>query len=439
MRTRCLPRCAIGCFCLLSIASLQAADWPGFRGDQGGIAADTNLPVQWTKDNILWKIKLPGLGASSPIVSGDKVFVTCYSGYGTELSRGFGKGPKAGKGGADAGDEKKLQLLVLCVDRNTGQILWQKEVAPKLPEMKFTGFMKEHGYASSTPVTDGERVYVFFGKTGVLAFDLGGKQLWHVDVGSGIDAWGSAASPILHKDLVIVNAAIESNSLIALDKKTGKELWRVKDVGKSWSTPIIVTTKEGNTELVLSQPGKIVGYNPQTGKELWHCQGIGVPQGYSISSPVAREGVVFAMGGGGPMPLAALAVRAGGTGDVTKTHVLWRKAIGSGISSPVFTSDHVVWVAGVAQCVKAADGDTAYKERLYGSQGEYVSAILAGDKIFALTRFDGLFVLAGGGKFEKLAHNEFPGDNSIFNASPAVSNGRMYIRSNDYLYCIGTK
>ncbi len=460
------------------LGSRAAADWPCFRGPKGGVADDVDLPAQWTKDNVLWKVKLPGLGSSSPITAGDKVFVTCYSGYGTTLTKGFGGGGKGGfggKGGSDkgkggdkgksddkgkggfdkgkggfgfggpdtGGEQKNLRLLLLCLERATGKILWQKDIPPKLPEFPFNNFNREHGYASSTPVTDGERVYVFFGKTGVLAFDLDGNRLWHVDVGSGTDAWGSAASPILYQDLLIVNAAIESQSLVALNKKSGKEVWRVKGLGKSWSTPVLVQSSPpgrgqgGKQELVVSLPGKMAAYDPRTGDELWHCEGIAGM--YTISSPVARDGVVYAMGGGGPTPPMALAVRAGGRGDVTKTHVLWRKKAGTGISSPVLSGDHVCWVAGAAWCLKAADGETAYQERLYDGFGEYVSAVAAGDKIFALTRFDGLFVLAGGGKFQKLGHYDFEGDSSIFNASPAVSNGRLYIRSNNYFYCIGKK
>jgi outer membrane protein assembly factor BamB len=460
----------------VAVASLPAADWPAFRGPNGAAwSADKDLPVQWSAENLLWNLKLPGVGASSPITYGDNVFVTSYAGYGTTLTRGMsfgpgkGKGPPPGKGqpgkgkggkgkggfgsggfggfgGPDTGgDQKKLKLLVLCVDAKNGQIRWKKEIEPKLPEMKFSGFLREHGYASSTPVTDGERVYVFFGKSGVFAFDFDGKQVWQADVGSGIHMWGSAASPILYKDLVIVDAAMESKALVALDKKTGQEIWRTPGIGNSWASPLLVKTKDGRDEIVLSLPGKVAGYDPDNGKELWHCEGIGRAGGfgYTCSTPVAKDGVVYVTGGGGPAPTVALAVRAGGRGDVTKTHVLWRKSTGTGIASPVITGDYLCWVAGGAYCLRTDTGETVYKERLYDGFGEYVSPVIAGDKIFALTRFDGLFVLAvpgnAGSKFEKLAHNTFEGDDSIFNASPAISNGRIYLRSNANLYCIGKK
>jgi outer membrane protein assembly factor BamB len=446
------------------LSSLSAADWPGFRGNNGGTAADDDLPVKWTKDNFLWKVKLPGPGTSSPITTGDKLIVTCYTGYGTQITKGmggfggggfgkggfgkggFGKGGFGkggfGKGGANDPAQKNLKLMVLCLDRHKGTVLWQKEVEPKLPEVSFTGFMREHGYASSTPVTDGERVYAFFGKTGVVAFDLEGKQLWQAGVGKGTNMWGSGASPVLHKNLVIVNAAIESEALVALDRMTGKEVWRARGVGTCWSSPVVAETKDGKHEVVVNMPGKVVGYDPQTGEKLWTCTGIGSAGGfgYTASTPVARDGVVYVIGGGGPSVRAtALAIKAGGRGDVTKTHLLWKRNSGTSMASPVLVGDHLCWVAGTATSLKAADGKVAYQERLYSDRNEYVSAVAAGGKIFALTRTEGLYVLAGGDKFERLAHNEFAGDSSIFNASPAISGGRLYVRSNAYLYCIGNK
>jgi outer membrane protein assembly factor BamB len=428
----------------LAASSLLAADWPGFRGARGGVANDKDLPVEMTKETLLWKVKLPGAGTSSPIVTSDKLILTCNAGYGTAITKGmtggFGKGGKGGFGKAEAGDQSKLKLLILCFDRASGDLLWQKDIKPKLPETPFSGMMREHSYASSTPITDGKNVYAFFGKSGVHAFDLAGKFLWSADVGSEINKWGSAASPVLYKDLLIVNAAIESKSLVALDKNSGKEIWRQKGLGTTWASPVLVETKAGMHEVVINVPGKIAGYDPATGKELWHCQGVvGGGGSYTASTPVARDGIVYVIGGGGPTPTAAMAIKTGGTGDVTKTHVLWKSRAGACNCSPVLSGDYLCWVDGFVTCVKIADGKTAYKERLYSGVNEYVSAVAAADKIYALTRFDGLYVLAGGGDFEQLAHNDFKGDTSIFNASPAISNGRIYLRSNEYLYCIGKK
>jgi outer membrane protein assembly factor BamB len=436
-----------------------ASDWPGFRGAKGGVADDNDLPVKWTKDNFLFKVKLPGAGTSSPIIHGDKLVLTCYTGYGQNINKagfggGFGKGG-FGKGGADSGgDQKKLKLVVMCFDRLKGEVIWQKEIAPKLPEQSFSNFLRDHGYASSTPITDGERVYVFFGKTGVLAFDMTGKQLWQTDVGSKTHMWGSAASPILYKDLVIVNAAIESGALVAIDKKSGKEVWRTGGVGTSWASPVLVDAPDGKQEVVVSQPGKIVAYDPAKGDKLWNCQGIGggsgkgfgggkaggfpgMGGGYTCSTPVTRDGVAYIIGGGGPTSPTALAVKAGGRGDVNKSHVLWRKGVGAAMASPVLVGENLCWVNGVLTAVKIADGATAFRERLYDGTNEYNSAVVAGDKIFALTRLDGLYVTDAKGK--KLAHHSFDGDNSVFNASPAIAGGRIYLRSNAYLYCVGNK
>jgi outer membrane protein assembly factor BamB len=451
---------AVVCVFTLSIGSVVASDWPGFRGSRGGIADDADLPVKFTADNILWKIKLPGAGTSSPIITGDKLFLTCNAGYGTSITKGMiggggggkGGGAKGGKGG-DGGDQAKLKLLVVCLDRAKGEILWKKEIEPKLPETPFSGMMREHSYASATPVTDGKNVYVFFGKTGVFAFDLEGKKLWQADVGSSKHMWGSAASPVLYKDLLFVNAAIESKSIVALNKNTGAEVWRQSGLGTTWASPVLVETKAGKHELVLNIPGKVVAYDPDTGKELWHCQGVGAGGGgssagggfggggasYTASTPVAKDGVVYVIGGGGPTPAVSFAVKTGGKGDVTKTHILWKQKTGACNCSPVLTGDYLCWVDGSVTCVNIADGKIAYKERLYSAKNEYVSAVAADGKIYALTRSDGLFVLAGGGTFQQLARNDFKADTSVFNASPAVSDGRIYLRSNEYLYCIGKK
>jgi hypothetical protein len=442
----------------LTAGSLLGDDWPGFRGSNSGAADDKGLPDKWSRDSILWKIKLPGAGTSTPITTGDKIIVTCNAGYGTTITKGLTGGFGGGKGGGaggDSGDQKKLKLLVICLDRKNGEIVWKKELAPRLPETPFTGYMREHSYASSSPVTDGKNIYAFFGKTGVFAFDMNGEQLWKADVGTGKHMWGSAASPVLHKDLLFVNAAIESKALVALDKNTGKEVWRQKGLGTSWASPVVVETKEGKFEVVISVPGKIAGYDPETGKELWTCKGVvgsdggggggggggfgGMGGSYTASTPAVRDGIVYAIGGGGPStPAASLAVKAGGRGDVSTTHVLWRSKAGASSCSPVLVGNYLCWVDGTMTCLNIADGKLASKTRLYDSRNEYVSAVSNGNKVFALTRTDGMFVVSSGDKIEKVGHVSFD-DTSVFNASPAISDGRLYLRSNEYLYCMGEK
>src|SRR5262245_20101435 len=292
--------CRSACVWLFTLGACAAlgADWSQFRGP-GGLATSTEkeLPVRWSsKKNIVWRTLLPGPGTSSPVTAGNRVFLTCYTGYALDA--------------ANPGKMGDLRRHLLSVDRGNGKILWQKEFQPRLPEHEYKGEGSYHGYSSSTPATDGERLYVFFGKSGVFCFDLDGKQLWHQSVGEGINGWGSANSPLLYRDLVIVNASVESGALVALDKKTGKEIWRAGGISSSWNTPVLVPLPDEKIELVVSVQDRLVGLDPATGKELWHAEGI---HRYVCPSVVFHDGVVYAIGGGH----TSLAVRVGGRGDVT--------------------------------------------------------------------------------------------------------------------------
>lgn len=416
---RSASRAAILAIGLLAALAGVGSDWAGFRGPNGnGVSPDRGLPVHWSAtENIVWKTKLPGPGTASPIVVGDRVFVACYSGYG--VSKG--------------GDVANLRRHLVCLSRDKGDVLWQADVPTKLPENRFSNYLAEHGYASGTPASDGERVYVFFGRTGVLAFDLQGRQLWQTEVGTWLNGWGSASSPVLFKDLVIVNAAVENNALVALDKRTGKEVWRTRGIGDSWTTPVIVDVPGGKPELVLPVPDFLLGFDPDTGTKLWECQGISAAT--ASSSPVARGGIVYAMGAG-VKGRNVLAVRAGGRGEVSKTHVVWKQKAGANHCSPVLYGDFLYYVSGQAWCLRADTGDVVYQERLYNAATEYSSPVATDGKLFAFTRRDGAFVLAANGKFDVLARNDL-GDSSTFNASPAISNGQLFIRSNEYVYCLG--
>ena len=204
-----------------------AADWPQFRGPASAGVSPDEVPTEWDDTrNIVWKTELPGPGSSSPIVLGDRVYVTCYSGYGLKRNR--------------PGEIENLKRHLVAVDRSSGEIVWDTPVAAKTPEQEFTGFETEHGYASSTPTTDGERLYVFYGRSGVYAFDMQGELLWEADVGTATHIWGTATSPLVHDDVVIVNASIESGSIVGLDKATGKEVWRTTGAITSWGSPTLV-------------------------------------------------------------------------------------------------------------------------------------------------------------------------------------------------------
>jgi outer membrane protein assembly factor BamB len=369
---------------------------------------------------VAWKTKLPGPGASSPIVVGDRIFLTSYTGYAEDRTDR-----------KNAGNLKDLKRHLLCVSRAGGKVLWTKEVPATGPEAKLQTYLDLHGYASSTPCSDGKHVYVFFGTSGVFAFDQKGEQLWQAGVGKGTHGWGSATSPILYKDLVIVNASVESGALVALDKGTGKEVWRAKGMSASWSTPVLVTVPGGGTELVVSASHRVQGLDPDTGKELWYAKSF---LWYVCPSVVAHAGVVYALQNN-----ACVAVKAGGRGDVTTSHTLWQKSFGSVVSSPVYHDGHLYWTpGGTAYCQRADDGTVVYKERLKPDAGDlYASPVLGDGKIYYVSRTAGVYVVEAGAKLKLLAHNTLAPDTSVFNGSPAVSRSQLLLRSDRYLYCIG--
>jgi len=400
-----------------------ASDWPGFRGPTGqGISRDAReLPITWnSKENLLWKAELPGAGSSSPIVVGDKVFLTCYSGYAVR--------------GQPKGNMNQLQRHVLCLSASQGRVLWKVDVPAVLPESES---VREHGYAAATAACDGDRLYVFFGKSGVFAFDLEGKQLWHTSVGNQTHSWGSAASPILFDDMVIINACVESESLVALDKNTGTPKWRVEGVKESWSTPLIVTSGGRRNELILPMVGKIVAFDPTSGNPLWNCNTD--IAWYMVPSPVEGESAVYVLGG--RSGVTALAVRTGGQGDVTRTHRLWTSTKGSNVASPVFHEGHLYWThesLGIAFCADARTGKIIYEERLPRGGQFYASAVLADGKLYYVSREGRTFVVAASPKYQLLAVNDLS-DGSTFDATPALAANRLYLRSDRFLYCVGNR
>jgi hypothetical protein len=403
--------------CGPTIGAARAEDWAQFRGPGGHGRSTTSGPVAWSRDeNIVWKAELPGAGASTPIVVGDRIFLTSYSGYAV---------PKE-----EPGDLDQLVRHLLCVDLKTGKLLWDKQVEARLPEPER---IRDHGYAANSVVADPQRVFAFFGKSGVFAFDHSGRQLWRAEVGDGTNGWGTAASPVLFGNVVIVNASVESQSLVALDQKTGKEVWRAKGMRESWSTPLLIPVDD-ETELVVPVFEKILGFDPQTGKQLWSCNTD--IRWYMVPSLVAHDGVVYCVGGrsGG-----ALAVRAGGRGDVTDSHRLWTGRKGSNVSSPVYHDGHLYWAheaTGVVYCAEAKSGEIVYEQRLERAGQIYASALLADGKVYYLTRDGRTFVVAATPDYELVGVNELR-DGFTFNASPAIAAGQLLIRSDRFLYCIG--
>jgi len=419
-----IRKLAYGLLAVLGICTALQADWRQFRGPGGlGTSAEKGLPVAWSSQkNLLWSTKLPGAGTSSPVSVGDRIFLTCYSGYAQDQK--------------DPGNIENLMRHALCVDQKNGKILWAKEFKPEFPEHKYQGEGAYHGYSSSTPTSDGERLYVFFGKSGVFCFDLDGKEIWHVSAGNKIHGgWGSGASPMLYKNLLIVNASIESGALVALDKMTGKEVWRAPGISSAWDTPVLVTAPSKEVELVVSIENRLRSFDPDTGKELWNADGV---HRYICPSVVAHDGVVYAIGGGH----TSLAVKAGGRGDVTSTNGIWREKKGSNVSSPIYHEGHLYWAGdnGLINCQEAATGKFVYSERLTPNPGRFwASPVLADGKLYFVSQHNGTYVVAARTKFEQLAHNVFEDDKSRANASVAVSNGQLLLRTDQALYCIGNK
>ena len=407
---------------LLAAPAVRAEDWPQFRGP-GGRATGTAAPLVWSETkNLLWKTPLPGAGSSSPVVHGDAVFVTAWS-----------DGPRG------QGPTRHL----LKIDRRDGTVAWQRDVAAPGPDDPYSGYLTEHGYASNTPVTDGTMVWAFLGKAGVVAFDMEGNEVWRTGVGteSSDRRWGSGASLILHGDHVICNASEESQSIRALDKRTGREVWRAEAAALelAYGTPGVVTLADGSEEIVVAVPGEVWGLDPRTGKLRWHAE-MGLTGNVSPSVIVDGDTVwVF----GGFRSSGSLAVRAGGRGDVSKTHVLWTSRTSSYVATPVLHEGHLYWIddKGLAFCADAKTGKEVYRERVReitsGGRPVYASPVVADGRVYVVTRHDGTIVLPAAPRYEVLAHNVFAGDDSDASATPAVVDGTMLVRSGSFLYRVG--
>jgi outer membrane protein assembly factor BamB len=404
---------------LAIIAHASADNWPGWRGSNGlGHSSARDLPLNWSeKENVRWKTPLPDTGNASPAVWGDHIFLTQATHRGTK--RG-----------------------VLCIDRKTGKEKWSYFIEQKKVE-------PTHGtnpYGAATCATDGERVITSLGSAGLLCLDFDGNELWRKDLGEFVHIWGTASSPILHGDLCYLWCGPgERQFLIALDKKKGNEVWRHEEQGGqsglgkdgakaawvgSWSTPVIAKIGD-HEELILSVPKKVKAFDPKTGKELWSCDGL--TDLVYTSTVVSPDGVVIAMSGYGG---SGLAVRAGGTGDVTKTHRLWHHPRNpQRIGSCVIVGEHAFHVnePGQASCFELKSGkDLWNQERLTGKT--WGSPVYAAGRIY-VTNYDGeTFVFKPDPtKLDVLARNKLP-DTVL--ASIAIADGDILIRGYKFLWCI---
>jgi len=418
---------ALALLLTFGLGSALAEDWRGFLGTDHDGTSDDTVPLKWggeNNENIAWSVDLPGHGNSSPIIVDGKVFLTCFTGYG--LSR------------ENPGDINELARHLLCFDAKTGKKLWRKTVKARQPEDVFKGYIQEHGYASNTPVSDGEHVFVFMGKTGLLAFDMDGNEKWRTYVGgeSNNKRWGSASAPVLWKDTVIVNASDEGQALCAFDKATGKEVWRQEASTMSvvYAMPRFIEIDD-RTDMVMRVSGEIWGLNPDTGKLRWFAE-----HDYpgTTTATVQTDGKRLYTFGGFPKR-ATIALDLGGKGDLTNK-IAWKneKSIPAS-ETPILNDGRLYWVdgKGFANCLDTKDGSQVYKERIGLSGAKiYASPILVGDKIIAFTRNKGAVVYATGDEFEVLHTNVIAGDDSEFGATPAVSDGGLFVRSWKKLYCI---
>jgi len=410
MRRICLKQvaCLPIVLSLLAVAAGGETNWPRWRGpQQDGHSAELDLPVKWTDSNVVWKTQLPGSGQSSPIVWGDRIFLTAA---------------------LDQGRER----VVFCVDRNSGSILWQQTAWKGDPEKIHV----MNSWASASCVTDGQIVVAFFGRGGLHAYGVDGKPLWSHDLGKFEGPWGTAACPIMVDDLVVQNCDADVDArLVAFDKRTGKEAWRTKRRDyRGWSTPIVIPAGS-RRELVLNGHEGVQAYDPATGRELWFCKSP-VGRGEPTVTPVG-DGlcVVNGLKGGD-----VYSVRPGGDGDVTSTRMSWstpRKGARD-TPSPIVVGDYIIVsdMDGVATCYSVKDGHIYWKERLTGKTSG--SPIAAGGLVYLLNEAGTMIVIKPGPKLEIVGENALTaGKDEIFRASPTPSNGQFLVRSTTMLYCIG--
>jgi len=417
---------ALSFFPMLGLAySVAAENWPAWRGPRGtGVCSEKNLPLHWsTNDNVRWRVPLPERGNSTPIVWGQRVFVT-------------------------QAIEQENRRTLMCFDRANGKLLWQQ--GPIYADKEPTH--ETNPQCSSSPVTDGERVIAWFGSAGLFCYDFTGKELWRRDLGPQRHIWGWGSSPVLHGELCVLNFGPgERTFLIAVDKKTGRDLWKVEEPGGdsgekkpgqdkpawtgSWSTPVAINTGR-REELLVMWPKRVTAFEPQTGKELWTCSGLN-PLAYTSPLYDRPKDIVVAMGGFGGM---ALAVKAGGSGDVTETRRLWhhpktKQRIGSG----VIHDGHIYILndPGVAECFELETGKLVWEERLKGPaprSDNWSSMALANARLYVINQGGDAFVLNASPKFQVLATNSI-GETTM--GSMAMSDGEIFIRTHKRLWCVG--
>jgi outer membrane protein assembly factor BamB len=394
---------------LLSPLAVLGGNWPGWRGPAGdGVSPETNLPTHWSRtENVRWKVPVGGAGCSSPVVWGERVFLTASEG------------------------RRNDQLHVWCHHRADGRLLWHTRLFGSAP----TDLFAPGGMAVPTPAADGERLYALFGTGDLACLDFQGRPVWirslAEEYGPFRNRWGMGASPILVGDLLVVQVDHWSQSyLLGIDARTGANRWKTdRDAAVNWTTPLAVKTKSG-LQLVVAGTYKAIGYDARSGSALWSVSGLGQQ---CIPSPVALGESVFVASDQG-----TLAIRLDGrTGELTKSNVVWKhKRSNPFMPSPLAYRGYVYVVGdrGIGTCLDAATGKQVWKERL-GEQ--YYASPVAGDgKLYFPSKEGVVRVVRAGPRFELLAENDL-GEGLI--ASPAIADGEIVLRGEKHLFCVRGK
>ncbi len=431
----------VAAFSAAFLGGEPAADgqnWSRWRGPEDNGMAVGDAPMHWSDTkNIKWKVDIPGKGHSSPVIWGDKLFLTAAIPAGPILEPQAG-GPGGGRGrgmrlGKANGVEHKF--VVLCLDKNTGKTLWEKTVKVAKPH---EGYHVRYGsFASNSPVTDGKHLFAYFGSRGIYAFDLDGNLLWEKDLGEmrKILQFGEGNPPVLHGDKLILKRDHQGQSfIVALDKNTGKELWRKdRDEMSSWSAPLVVE-HGGRTQAVVSGTTKTRGYDLETGEVIWEAAGLGRNV---IPNPVIQDDIVIVMSGYRDPNL--LAIRLGGKGDLTDSDaILWtNQRANAYTASPLLHDNKLYFVTdnGFFSCFNATTGEPYYQQvRLPKPYSFKASPVGANGKLYLSTEDGDVVVLKMGEKYEVIATNTLEGHSFI--SSPAIVNGEIFLRSETSLFCI---
>lgn len=421
-------------------SSASADEWTTWRGPLGtGAAPDQNPPAEWSEEkNLKWKVELPGLGCSTPIIVGDRLYLTTA----VELEAAKEKseapqdpGGRRGRGREVAAPSTKHAFQVLCYDRGSGEPVWSTSVATVVPH---ENFHSTSSHASGSVILEGERLYAFFGSRGMHCLDLDGKIVWSVDLGEmeTRNQFGEGSTPALYGDYLVIIWDHEGDSfIVALDKKTGEERWRTpRDERTNWSTPLIVEV-EGKPQVITTGYIASRAYDLATGKEIWSCTGMTMN---CIPTPFALDGVVYLMSGFRGAMLQAIRP-AGAKGDITESdHVLWRHERNTSYTPSPLMHDGLIYFVGAnanrLTCVDAATGKVHYEgQRLEGLREIYSSIVGTAEFLFVTSRNGVTQALMLGPEFEVVATNVL---DDVFDATAVIVDDEIYLRGRKNLYCI---